>query len=179
MERCPIDKALIQPSDEVIVCEACQTTHHKECWDRNGGCSIYACRAAPVLEKMPAPPIYHRGWGDEKECPQCYQQIAASLMVCRCGAKFPWADPMTAMEYHDWLQSQQSAAARRTQLIVLFVITLLGIPAPVTGVIAGVQAYRFHEEMAGEHGAFLALGYGAAVIGAVYSLILLLFAVGL
>jgi hypothetical protein len=29
--------------DQVIVCKACNTPHHRDCWEYIGGCSIYGC----------------------------------------------------------------------------------------------------------------------------------------
>jgi len=85
---------------------------------------------------------------------------------------------MTTLEYQAWMQAEKYTAERRRWLVILFVITLFGLPAPLTGAIAGFQAYRHHEELAGEHGPFLALGYGAATIGVVYTLIFLLLFLG-
>ena len=28
----------------VCACDACGTPHHEDCWEYNGGCSVYACR---------------------------------------------------------------------------------------------------------------------------------------
>jgi TM2 domain-containing membrane protein YozV len=32
------------------VCPACSTPHHKECWEENGGCTVFGCAEAPVEE---------------------------------------------------------------------------------------------------------------------------------
>jgi hypothetical protein len=178
MQRCPIDKILISEDEATITCGLCETMHHRECWERIGGCSTYGCKAAPILDKAPVASTLGRGWGDEKECPSCHAQISSSLMVCLCGARFPWADPMTSLEYDAWVTEQKSAADDRRMLIVLFVLTLFGILSPLTGALAGIKAYRNHEALVGEHGPFLALGYGAAAIGLVYSLVFFLLFLG-
>ena len=143
-----------------------------------GGCATYGCKAAAVAEKPPPPPSSARGWGDEKTCPECSSKIPSSVLACTCGAKFPWADPMTKDEYREWKTEDELRKSRRTELIVLFVITIFGLPAPLTGTIAGIQAYRSRTLLVGEVGTYLALGYGAATIGVVYTLVFLLLLIG-
>jgi len=43
-KTCPYCQYIIKPNTEVVVCPACQTPHHKECWDENGGCTTYGCK---------------------------------------------------------------------------------------------------------------------------------------
>lgn len=85
---------------------------------------------------------------------------------------------MTKDEYKEWVAEDELRKQRRMELIVLFVITSFGMPAPITGAIAGIQAYRSRTLLVGEVGTYLALGYGAAVIGAVWTIIFLLFLFG-
>jgi len=139
-----------------------------------GGCATYGCKAAAIAEKPPAPTSVSRGWGDEKICPACSSRIPSSVLGCACGARFPWADPMTKEEYDSWVKERGLQKERRTQLIILFVFTVMGLLAPITGTIAGIQAYRSRTLLVGEVGTYLALGYGAAVIGVVYTLVFLL-----
>ncbi len=86
---------------------------------------------------------------------------------------------MTKDEYTDWVAEDSLRKQRRVELIVLFVITIFGLPAPLTGAIAGIQAYRSHTLLVGEAGTYLALGYGAQVIGMVYTIVFLLLLIGL
>ena len=86
---------------------------------------------------------------------------------------------MTKDEYKDWVAEDSLRKQRRMELIILFVVTIFGLPAPFTGAVAGIQAYRSRELLVGEVGTYLALGYGAAVIGAVYTLVFLLLLIGL
>ena len=86
---------------------------------------------------------------------------------------------MTKDEYREWVAEDELRKQRRIELIVLFVITIFGLLAPITGAIAGVQAYRSRTLLVGEVGTYLALGYGAAVIGVVYTLVFLLLLIGL
>ena len=57
--KCPFCHGLFSASQEVVVCPTCQTPHHKECWDENGGCTIYGCASSPPDEPkttIPSPP---------------------------------------------------------------------------------------------------------------------------
>jgi hypothetical protein len=86
---------------------------------------------------------------------------------------------MAKEDYDEWVHEQALQKNRRIQLVVLFVFTILGLFAPITGALAGIQAYRSRTMLVGEVGTYLALGYGAAVIGAVYTIVFLLLMFGL
>lgn len=75
---------------------------------------------------------------------------------------------MTAAEYLAWLSREQALKSARSTLVVLFILTLLGLPAPLTGAIAGVYAYVKRDDLAGANGTYLAMGYGSAGLAAVY-----------
>jgi hypothetical protein len=172
--RCSICHVRLQPTDPVTTCPECRQAYHRECWDSVGGCATYGCAAAPVVAKPPPPPVVGGGWGDEKTCPACRGTIASSLLVCRCGASFPHADPLTAEEYGAWQEDEARRKASRRTLLLLFLFSLLALPAPVLGAVAGVYAWRRRKELAGADGTYLAIGYGAAVLGALYAVLFLL-----
>jgi hypothetical protein len=86
---------------------------------------------------------------------------------------------MTKEHYQSGATEQKEQNSMRTQLVVLFVLTIFGLLAPLTGAIAGIQAHRSRTLLVGEVGTYLALGYGAAVIGAVYTIVFLLLLFGL
>ncbi|HJQ27409.1 MAG TPA: hypothetical protein VKA60_26220 [Blastocatellia bacterium] len=127
-----------------------------------------------MVKRTLQPAVIERAWGDEKECPDCHRSIPSSVLSCRCGARFPWADPMTPAQYHAWVDEEAQRVRNRRLFIILFILSLFGWPAPVLGIIAGVQAFRSREVMAGENGPFLALAFGTFIIGLIYSLIFLL-----
>lgn len=179
MARCSICHTRIEGDDEVTRCESCTQEYHASCWTELGGCGTYGCEHAAAAEKPPPPALVGAGWGDNKTCPACSAEIASSLLVCRCGAKFPWADPMSVADYFEWKSEQDELGSSKKLLIAMFLGTLVGVAAPLCGPAAGVYAYRHRERLAGENGTYLAIGYGSAALGAVYCLILLLLAVGL
>jgi hypothetical protein len=162
----------------LMECPECQQTYHRSCWNEIGGCGTYGCKSAAVAEKPPLPVAVGAGWGDHKDCPSCHRQIGASLLICTCGARFPWADAMSREEYAQW-QAQQAAMSRvRTTLILAFLITLVGVVAPLTGPLAGIYAWRKRKLLDGTGGTYLAIGYGSAALGVFYAAVMALVALG-
>lgn len=178
MARCSICYTVLTPAEPATQCPACQQDYHQSCWNEIGGCGSYGCKHAAVAEKPPLPVLVGAGWGDAKACPQCATEIGASLLVCRCGAKFPWADPMTPAEFAAWTSDQRALATARRVLIVLFILSLTGMAAPITGLVAGVYAAARRKRLAGAGGTYLAMGYGSAALGAIYSVLIVLVALG-
>lgn len=178
MTRCSICHTRVLEHEEVQTCRECGQAYHAECWRDNGGCATYGCPAAPAGEK----PILLRhagaGWGDEKTCPACGATLPAAMLGCRCGAIFPWADPITPPEYADWLAKNARRRETRRLLVVLFVLAILAIPAPIAGGVAAWVARSRRDLMTGPDGTFLALGWGTAVIGATWTLVFAALAMG-
>jgi hypothetical protein len=166
--RCSICGTRVREGDDVTSCPECTQDYHRGCWDEIGGCATYGCGKAAVAEKPAVPSVVSGGWGDEKECPACESTISASLLVCRCGARFPWADPMTAKEYEGWIRRTKAASSAQNLLTILFVASLTGFPAPICGPIAAIYAWKKRDQLAGAHGVYLAIGYGSAALGAAY-----------
>jgi len=44
---CPYCRAGLEPGAQAEKCDACNTLHHEDCWDENGGCTTYGCANAP------------------------------------------------------------------------------------------------------------------------------------
>jgi hypothetical protein len=175
--RCSICHTLLQPEVERQACPECSLEYHKSCWDELGGCATYGCaRAVPATK--PAPARMGGGWGDTKTCPACKKEIASSLLLCRCGARFPYADPMTREEHLEWVAAERGRTARRRTLLLLFLASLLGPVAILSGPTAGFLAQRWRELLAGAGGVYLGLGYGAAALGAIQALTIALLALG-
>src|SRR2546423_5602010 len=125
MARCSICYTMIRDDAEAATaCPECHTDYHDSCWKEIGGCGTYGCKQAAVAHKPPVPVVVGQGWGDTKPCPSCNSQISSSLLVCSCGARFPWADPMTPAEFNDWRGRQQSLSSARSLLIWMFILSL-------------------------------------------------------
>jgi hypothetical protein len=178
MARCSICYTVLHPQEARTACPACKTDYHETCWTEIGGCGSYGCAHAAVAQKPPLPTLVGAGWGDSKECPSCSRQIGSSLLVCSCGARFPWADPMTRAEYLAEVAREAAVKRARTGLIWMFVISLAGITAPVVGPIAGIYAHKQRAQLLGTGGTYLAMGYGCAALGAFYTILIAIVALG-
>lgn len=179
MARCSICHTLIQETDESSSCPECRQDYHRSCWNEMGGCATYGCKEAVPAEKATVTEPIGGGWGDEKTCPRCAGTIDASLLVCSCGAEFPSPEPMKPDEWRAWAAGRQALSATRKTLVLLFIFSMFGLPAPVLGPIAGAMAYKQRDALAGADGTYLAMGFGAAALGAIYTLILLFLMLGL
>lgn len=47
---CPYCRTPIENEQEAHLCPTCATPHHRECWEENGGCTVFGCANAPVEE---------------------------------------------------------------------------------------------------------------------------------
>ncbi len=47
---CPYCRTPMEDGSALILCPACSTPHHRECWDENGGCTVFGCAEAPIEE---------------------------------------------------------------------------------------------------------------------------------
>lgn len=179
MIRCSICHTQVADADSKEDCPDCQQCYHANCWIELGGCATYGCKSTPVAEK-PAPIMgAGGGWGDSKSCPNCNGSIGASRLVCSCGAKFPYADPISPEEYTAWSAKQGGIKTSKRVLLALFVGSIIGVTAPICGLLAGVFGYKKREQLAGEHGTYLALACGSAALGVVYTLAIAMIASGL
>jgi len=85
---------------------------------------------------------------------------------------------MTRSDYAQWTSNQQSLASARTLLIWMFILSLLVVISPVTGAIAGIFAFVKRKKLAGAGGPYLAMGYGSAAIGLVFTILIVLVNLG-
>lgn len=48
---CPYCRAVIDPNEaQAVLCPGCGTPHHGDCFEENGGCTVFGCTAAPPAE---------------------------------------------------------------------------------------------------------------------------------
>ena len=86
---------------------------------------------------------------------------------------------MTREDYYAWVESEASLRSARRGLLTLFILSLLGLIAPITGTLSAVITVRFRDRLVGAQGTYLAMGYGSAALGALYSIVILLLLLGL
>ncbi len=39
----------IKQNSNIILCAACKSPHHQECWNENGGCTTFACNSNRIV----------------------------------------------------------------------------------------------------------------------------------
>lgn len=95
---CPFCKTELKPSDEVVVCSACEMPHHKDCWVENQGCTTFGCvgtiKAADnaissvTTTQMDYDDSVNPAQDEVVFCTQCGTRNAATFSFCsRCGSR--------------------------------------------------------------------------------------------
>lgn len=172
---CSICQNTVRPGETACLCPECRSAYHRECWDEVGGCATYGCRLMPQAAKPAEPGERTEGWGDDKTCPKCGQQIRSAAVKCRyCKARFPSALPMTPPEYREWRQQQAQLAPTRTMAIVVFVASLLGCLGPVVLLGGGIWLWQAHDALKRVGGVHQVLAYFGIGLSIIYSILMLL-----
>jgi TM2 domain-containing membrane protein YozV len=47
---CPYCRTAFEADDAIVTCSGCQTKHHADCLQENGGCTVFGCSQAPAEE---------------------------------------------------------------------------------------------------------------------------------
>jgi TM2 domain-containing membrane protein YozV len=47
---CPYCRSAFEADDAIVTCSGCQTKHHADCLEENGGCTVFGCSQAPAEE---------------------------------------------------------------------------------------------------------------------------------
>jgi DNA-directed RNA polymerase subunit RPC12/RpoP len=91
-KTCPYCLSPVKPAGDLTVCPECGIPHHVECWEENGGCTTWGCRAAPraAIRPVPAgPPVgvgrrtggdLHRTFRRPGETPDAHQGCTLSVV---------------------------------------------------------------------------------------------------
>ncbi len=54
---CPYCRFPLKEKDQITFCGVCESAHHSDCWEENGGCSVVACAGGPQeADASSAPP---------------------------------------------------------------------------------------------------------------------------
>ena len=144
---CPICLSAISASDTKTSCPSCSTEYHAECWTENGGCAVYGCSQAPVVESRRSIEIPMSYWGQEnKNCPKCGQQILAAAVRCRhCGTTFESARPQEVEEFRQRTDLAQRLPIARRNIVIIFILSVVPCLAPI-GAIWGFIWYATHRD---------------------------------
>lgn len=92
---CPVCKRKIQEGENVTMCPVCTTPHHKDCWEKNGGCAgTYDCPESPQEAQEPKPVKVCTDCGAksvevQQSCPECgMPEIVSKQNICKnCGTE--------------------------------------------------------------------------------------------
>lgn len=144
---CAICLSPFTESDAKTSCPACQAEYHSDCWIENGGCAVYGCSQAPVVESRRAIEIPMSYWGQEnKNCPKCGQQILAAAVRCRhCGTTFESARPQEAEEFRQKSDLSSRLPGAKKVIVWMFVVSVCPCLAPI-GAIWGLIWIPTHKE---------------------------------
>lgn len=175
---CPLCQSPIGGNEPAVTCPACDQIHHRDCWAEIGGCGTYGCTQAPAESKGEASPAAAlSAWGDKKTCPACGEKIKSIALKCRyCQTSFDTVDPLTLRDLHRKIDSGDSAKTLQVVVVAMFVVSLLGVFAPLV-VLCGLPLVLLkHAALKKAGPIYLVLAYSAVGLSAIYSLLLVLFA---
>ena len=164
---CAICFSPISADEARTACSECKTEYHADCWQENGGCAVYGCSKVPVVEQRSSVEIPVSYWGQEnKNCPQCGQQILAAAKRCRhCGATFESARPQDAAEFQRQTDIAQKLPATKKMIVCLFILNVVTCLAPIGAIWGLIWLPANREEIRALPALYGALGKIGLAVG--------------
>lgn len=152
--NCPYCQTNIKENADKIVCSACHTPHHKECWEENKGCTTYGCANNPntraksvdigneTIENVQRMLVKEKQNVKTIECPNCKKQIEEGSVFCKyCGVSIENKTIVKEKfeeEFHKRYRDSVKIKRKRfivtlTSLSVLTILLFLSVYFGVTG----------------------------------------------
>ncbi len=86
-KTCPYCKTAFQDGDDIVVCNACEMPHHKECWVENQGCTTFGCSGTIMSAGSSAPQYAPNAEAASYFLLQAPTAVPAVEYCARCGAR--------------------------------------------------------------------------------------------
>jgi Fe2+ transport system protein B len=93
-----------------------------------------------------------------------------------CGTEFGTVDPLSLADIHQRGRRSDRLQSLRKSVVTLFVISLLGCPAPLTAIVALVMLLPQWALVRKAGPVYLVMAYSTIVLSVLYSVLMLLFA---
>jgi hypothetical protein len=174
---CPICQSPLGETEPVKTCPECEQVHHQECWREVGGCSTYGCTRAPSPEKEAPTTRPLTAWGDTKKYPACGEKIKSIALRCRyCQTDFDTVDPLSVKDLRRGARKADALRVTRITVIVLFAFSLIGCLAPLMLLLCLPYVIVKRQMIAKAGPAFQVLSFASLGLSALYSILMLFFA---
>lgn len=172
---CQICQTDIAVEESIFNCPECGQIHHLECWSEIGGCGTYGCSQGPVVVKQEIASA-SKAWGDTKQCPVCCETIKSISVRCRfCNTDLGTTDPLTREDFIRKTATARTQSQLKANSVVLFVLSLLGLTAPLAGLISSAYLLPRLDQLSKCGPLYAVLAWASLLISGLYTVLITVF----